>query len=168
MTLWKRQEETWPAQPPPPDPAPAAPPDSKENHVPTTVEAGRDSAYVGGSIHIRGEIQGQEDLFLDGEIEGNIRLPGQRLVIGPNARIHGQILAREVLVQGKVQGNIQAQNRLEIQRTGWVQGELHISRIAIEDGAYFKGSVEIAPVSSGTAAQPQPPLIQSSWLENKY
>ena len=160
--------------------------------MPTTLETGRDSAYVGISVRIRGEIQGKEDLFLDGEIEGDIRLPGQRLVVGPNARIHGQIQAREVLVQGKVQGNIRAQSRLEIQRTGWVEGELKISRIAIEDGAYFKGSVEIAAEESatdsasaaqaaaapsgsampssaaGVAAQPLPqtPPIQRSWLKS--
>lgn len=162
-----------------------------------TPEAGRDSAYVGISIRIQGEIHGQEDLFINGEVEGNILLPNQRLIVGPNANIRGQISAREVSVLGKVRGNIRAQNRLEILKTGWVEGELSISRIAIEDGAFFKGSIAVvsqeqpagaaaagqsksepktaaggtSSPSSGTAAAatqpPQTPAVQSSWLERK-
>ncbi len=164
--------------------------------MPPTYEAGRDSAYVGVSVRIRGEIRGEEDLYLDGEIEGNILLPSQRLVVGPNARIHGQIIAQEVLVNGKVLGNIQAKERLEIFKTGWVEGELNVRRIAIQEGAYFKGSVAIvteqpragaaaaaqstanisspapastpsSPVAAGYKESSGTPPIQSSWLERK-
>jgi cytoskeletal protein CcmA (bactofilin family) len=100
-------------------------------------------AYLGPSLTIKGEIIGDEDLRIDSEVEGSISLGGHRLTVGQSARVGAEIVAREVVVQGEVTGDISAHDRIEIKRDGSVVGDLATARIVIEDGAYFKGSVEI-------------------------
>lgn len=103
----------------------------------------RRGAHVGQGLHVQGEISGQEDLQIDGRVEGNIVLGEHRLTIGPSAKVTADIAAREVVVFGNVKGNLRARDRIEIKKDGSVVGDLATARIMIEDGAYFKGSIEI-------------------------
>jgi cytoskeletal protein CcmA (bactofilin family) len=100
-------------------------------------------AYLGPGLKITGEISGNEDLWLDSKIEGSVSIGGFRLTIGQKSEIDGEVVAREVVVSGKVTGNISARDRLEVKKGSTVIGDLSTARILIEDGAYLKGSVEI-------------------------
>lgn len=115
-----------------------------------------DSAYIGKTVQITGEIHSEEDLAIEGEVSGSIRLPNQRLTVGPMGRIKADVIAREVIVHGNVQGNIQAQDRVEIRKTGSVLGDLKLARISIEDGAYFKGHIDIQVKAAAAAAASAP------------
>ena len=107
----------------------------------TTSERG--TARMGASLHIKGEITGNEDLYVDGSVEGLIQLEERKLTVGATAKITADIAAREVVVYGNVKGNLRARDRIEIKKDGSVVGDLTTARIMIEDGAYFKGSIEI-------------------------
>ena len=98
---------------------------------------------VGASIRIKGEISGNEDLLVEGTVEGPIHLVDHRLTVGLNAKLNSEVVAREVIVHGNVEGNLRASERIEIMKTGSVVGNLTTARILIEDGAGFKGSIEI-------------------------
>src|SRR3984885_14616362 len=100
-------------------------------------------ARLGSSLHVKGEITGNEDLALDGSVEGLIQLEERKLTIGASARVTADVIAREVVVYGNVKGNLRARDRIEIKKDGSVVGDLTTARIMIEDGAYFKGSIEI-------------------------
>ncbi len=97
----------------------------------------RATARLGSSLHVKGEITGSEDLLIDGSVEGLIQLDERKLTVGATAKVTADIIAREVVVYGTVKGN------LEIKKDGSVNGDLTTARIMIEDGAYFKGSIEI-------------------------
>src|SRR5690242_5406940 len=101
------------------------------------------TARLGASLHVKGEITGNEDLAIDGTVEGLVNLEDRRLTIGASARLTADIIAREVVVYGNVKGNLRARDRIEIKKDGSVVGDLTTARIMIEDGAYFKGSIEI-------------------------
>lgn len=103
----------------------------------------RKPAYLGPGIQIKGEISGNEDLWLDSKVDGSVSIGGFRLTIGKSAVIEGEVVAREVVVSGKVNGNISARDRLEVKNGSTVVGDLSTARILIEDGAYLKGAVEI-------------------------
>jgi cytoskeletal protein CcmA (bactofilin family) len=118
--------------------APAATPASS----PTPANL-RTPAYLGPGLKIKGEITGNEDLRLDSKFEGSISIGGFRLTVGPNSQVDGEIKAREVVVSGKVTGNINARDRLEIKKGSSVVGDMSTARIMIEEGAYFKGAIEI-------------------------
>jgi cytoskeletal protein CcmA (bactofilin family) len=105
--------------------------------------ADRAPARLGQSLHFKGEISGNEDLQVDGNVEGLIHLEDRKLVVGANAKVTADVIAREVVVYGNVKGNLQARDRIEIKKDGSVVGDLTTARIMIEDGAYFKGSIEI-------------------------
>ena len=92
---------------------------------------------------MKGEISGSEDLLIDGSVEGLIQLDERKLTVGATAKVTADIIAREVVVYGTVKGNLRAKDRIEIKKDGSVNGDLTTSRIMIEDGAYFKGSIEI-------------------------
>jgi cytoskeletal protein CcmA (bactofilin family) len=114
-------------------------------------------AQIGKSVSIRGDISGSEDIYLDGQVEGSIQLNGNSLTVGPNGRVHANITAKNVTVSGSVEGNIQVTERTEMRKTAVVTGDVQTRRIAIEEGAYFKGKLEILPenkaqASSGTSA----------------
>jgi cytoskeletal protein CcmA (bactofilin family) len=119
-----------------PSPAPAPTPN-------VAGSTGRAPGYLGASLRIRGEISGNEDLKLDGQFDGTISLGGFRLTLGATSRVQGEIVAREVVVSGEVNGNIAARDRLEIKNGSSVVGDLSTARILVEEGAYFKGSIEI-------------------------
>jgi cytoskeletal protein CcmA (bactofilin family) len=101
------------------------------------------TARLGASLHVKGEISGNEDLHLDGSVEGLIQLEERKLTVGASAKLTADVVAREVVVYGSVKGNLRARDRIEIKKDGSVVGDLTTARIMIEDGAYFKGSIEI-------------------------
>jgi cytoskeletal protein CcmA (bactofilin family) len=111
------------------------------------------NAHVGASLHIKGEISGNEDLQVDGSIEGSIRLQERKLTVGPSGKVTADVVAREVVVYGSSKGNLRAGDRIEIKKDGSVVGELTTARIIIEDGAHFKGSIEIDPKASDTRTE---------------
>ena len=98
---------------------------------------------IGKSVVIKGEISCGEDLYIDGEVEGTIDPQGNRLTIGPNGRVKANVTAYAVLVQGKLEGNIKASDRVDLKRSAVVTGDIATQRISIDEGAYFKGGVNI-------------------------
>jgi len=110
---------------------------------PLGATADRAVARLGPSLHVKGEISGNEDLLIDGSVEGLIQLDDRKLTVGATAKLTADIIAREVVVYGSVKGNLRAKDRIEIKKDGSVNGDLTTARIMIEDGAYFKGSIEI-------------------------
>jgi cytoskeletal protein CcmA (bactofilin family) len=124
-----------------------------------------DMANLGKGLSIRGELSGSEDLYIDGQLEGAIELVGSSLVVGPNGRIKANVNARSAVIQGKVEGNIRATERVDLKQSAVVLGDIAAQRISIEEGAYFKGGVDIqkdgarseakaAGISPGRAASP--------------
>ena len=110
---------------------------------PTTPTGDRATARLGASLHVKGEISGNEDLHVDGSVEGLIQLEERKLTVGASAKLTADVVAREVVVYGSIKGNLRAKDRIEIKKDGSVVGDLTTARIMIEDGAYFKGSIEI-------------------------
>lgn len=108
-----------------------------------TVTPSTTAARLGPSLHIKGEITGSEDLHIDGTVEGVVSLDDRKLTVGATAKVTADVSAREVVVYGNVKGNLKARDRIEIKKDGSVVGDLTTARIMIEDGAYFKGSIEI-------------------------
>lgn len=104
---------------------------------------GAQFARIGKSVTIKGELSGSEDLYVDGQVEGSIELAGNQLVIGPSGQVRANVTAKGVVVQGKLDGNIRASDRVELQKSAVAVGDVITRRIAIEDGAYLKGKVEI-------------------------
>lgn len=154
--MWNNKSET----PNQSQPQPQSQASSPTPHVPETRATGvgvppgvsavrpsapmaRDLATLGASLTIKGQIIGEEDLQIDGKVEGPITLNGHRLTIGRSAQLHSEVSAREVVVYGKASGNLHARDRVEIKKDGEVHGDIITSRISIEDGAYFKGRIEI-------------------------
>jgi cytoskeletal protein CcmA (bactofilin family) len=98
---------------------------------------------LGSSLHVKGEISGNEDLDIDGTIEGLVQIDERKLTVGATAKVTADIIAGEVIVYGSVQGNVRGKGKIEIKKNGSVNGDLATAQIIIEDGAYFKGSIEI-------------------------
>lgn len=108
-----------------------------------TVTAPVDQATIGRTLVIKGEISGSEALYVDGRIEGKITMPDSRVTIGRNGRVDASIKAREVVVMGKVQGNIECSDRVDIRAEGSVTGDISTVRISVEDGAALKGGIQV-------------------------
>ncbi|HXZ31903.1 MAG TPA: polymer-forming cytoskeletal protein [Terriglobales bacterium] len=100
-------------------------------------------AHIGKSVIIKGELSGSEDLYVDGVVEGSIELSGNNLTIGPNGQVRADVNAKGVVIQGKLEGNIRASERAELRSSAVAVGDIFTQRVAIEDGAYFKGKVDI-------------------------
>ena len=100
-------------------------------------------AHIGKSVLIKGELSGSEDLYFDGEVEGSIDLGGHSLTIGPNGRIRATVRAKEIVVHGKVDGNLSGSERVELKRSAVMVGDIVTKRVLVEDGAFFKGKIEI-------------------------
>jgi len=109
-------------------------------------------AHIGKSVIIKGELSGSEDLYVDGEVEGTIELEGNNLVIGPNGQVRANVNGKGVVVQGRLEGNIHASERAELRKSAVAIGDILTQRIAIEEGAYFKGKVEMEKESGSSAA----------------
>jgi|SRR5882757_2625859 len=110
---------------------------------PTETMADRATARLGSSLHVKGEIWGNEDLYIDGTVEGLVHLDERKVTVGATARLTADIIAGEVIVYGIVKGNVRGKGKVEIKKDGSVNGDLTTAQIIIEDGAYFKGSIEI-------------------------
>jgi cytoskeletal protein CcmA (bactofilin family) len=108
-----------------------------------TVGAPMEQATIGRSLVIKGEVSGAEALFVDGKIEGIINLTDNRVTIGRNGTVAANITAREVVIMGKVTGNIECSDRLDIRSEGTLTGDVVTQRISVEDGAVLKGSVQV-------------------------
>ena len=105
-------------------------------------ETTRGQASIGKAVKINGQIYSKEDLYVDGDVEGTIELQEHRLTIGPNGKVHSSVKAREVVILGNVQGNVDASDKLEIRKDARLVGDIKTARIIIEDGAMFKGSLD--------------------------
>ena len=123
-------------------------------------------AHIGKSVIIKGELSGSEDLFLDGRVHGTIELAGHNLTIGPNGQVQANVSAKGVFLQGRLEGDVQASDRVELRGTAVMHGDIVAQRIAIEDGAYLKGKVEIQKQTSKFEVTPEPqwPSTQASAL----
>ena len=102
-----------------------------------------DQATIGKSLVIKGEVTGSESLYIDGRVEGSINLSGNRVTVGRNGVVSANINAREIVVLGKVRGNLTASDRVDIRSDGSLTGDVVAARISIEDGAFFKGGIDI-------------------------
>jgi len=112
-----------------------------------------DQATIGKSLVIKGEVTGSESLYIDGRVEGSINLSGNRVTIGRNGVVAANISAREIVVLGKVRGNLTASDRVDIRSDGSLTGDVVAARISIEDGAFFKGGIDIRKVGSAGASK---------------
>jgi cytoskeletal protein CcmA (bactofilin family) len=154
--MWKRDEAVRPAggqqpaapQPPAPTmaaPAPAPRPDASQHME-------KDIVNIGKSVVIKGELNGSEDLTIEGHVEGTIQLRDHVLTIGPNGKIKAQVFAKSVIVLGEVTGNVTASDKVDIRDNGSVDGDIVSPRVAIAEGAHFRGSVDMQ--RKGGPAQP--------------
>jgi len=158
--MWKRDEAVRPGpsaavpQPPTPVPAPAAGPVKDAGH-----HMEKDLVNIGKSVVIKGELNGSEDLTIEGHVEGTIQLRDHVLTIGPNGRIKAQVFAKSVIVLGEVTGNVTATDKVDIRDNGSVDGDIISPRVAIAEGAHFRGSVDMqrkGQPQPAKGAQPQP------------
>jgi cytoskeletal protein CcmA (bactofilin family) len=170
--MWK-PNQTGPTSPSTPEPARPTPPSS----APTTFEPGTarpatgttastavptgEQATIGKSLFVKGEVSGSESLYVDGKVEGTINLPGNRVTVGRNGQVAANITAREVVVLGKVRGNVHASDRVDIRSEGSLTGDVAAARISIEDGAYFKGGIDIRkPGDTKNGAPAEPAIVE--------
>lgn len=161
--MWNKQSQpeapaASPSQQPtqwqPPQSAPAANTSARPS-APTA----RGLSTLGASLEIKGKISGEEDLQIDGKVEGSVALNGQRLTVGRSGKLNSEVWAREVVVYGTLTGNVHASDRVEIKKDGSLTGDIMTTRISIEDGAYFKGRIEIERTkqhSKSNAEVPEP------------
>jgi cytoskeletal protein CcmA (bactofilin family) len=127
--------------------------------TPRSAEAFRtsqDVAHIGKSVLIRGELSGSEDLYLDGEVEGSIDLQDHSLTIGPHGRVRANVMAKDIVVHGKVDGNVHGAEKVELKRSAVLVGDISTQRIIIEDGAYFKGAIDIKKEAKAATAKTEP------------
>ncbi len=123
----------------------------------SATQAPSEQATIGKSLVVKGEVTGSESLYIDGKVEGAINLPGNRVTVGRNGQVSANISAREVVVLGKVKGNINASDRVDIRSEGALTGDVIAQRISIEDGAFFKGGIDIRkPGQDKPAADSKP------------
>lgn len=182
MSMWgkRREDELLPAKPaavPPRPLAPAAPNlvETKKETAPLSSmsnpphrnpEPDRSQASIGKAVKIVGQISSREDLYVDGDVEGTIEALEHKLTVGPNGKVHAGIKAREVVILGNVQGNVDAADKLEIKKDARVIGDVKTARISIEDGAFLKGSIESvkpeAPKMPKQPAQPSHPAAAAT------
>jgi len=160
--MWKRKEDEYTPTPEPAPqgssmPAPPAPPRPAEPmRSSEPLRAGGDVATIGKSVVVKGELSGSEDLIVDGEVEGSISLKGQTCTVGPNGRVRANIEARNVIVHGRVNGDIHATERVELRKTASLAGDISTARISIDDGAFFKGGIDIQKPEPAPKAEVKP------------
>lgn len=144
--MWKpsKPEDRAPAAPATPQWSnpPATPKEMRPVETPRFNEPRTEMAHIGKSVVIKGELSGSEDLYLDGEVEGTIELRDHSLTIGPNGRVRANTSAKDVVVHGKVNGNVRA-DRVELKKSALVTGDIITQRVIIEEGAFFKGGIDI-------------------------
>jgi cytoskeletal protein CcmA (bactofilin family) len=139
--MWKRDEQQKPASPAPPSPAAAAP--APQPDSPPRTVAAQAAANDGSSLRVKGEISASEDLVLHGRIEGKVSLPGHVLTIGPQAQITAEIVARTLIIQGSMNGNVTATERFEIRPNGRMTGDVTCPSVVMNEGSEFSGRVDM-------------------------
>jgi cytoskeletal protein CcmA (bactofilin family) len=155
VLMWRKQDEPK-ASPPPPQPVamPAPLAAMPAPHAPAPEN--RAASRLAASVSVRGEISAAEDLYVDGEIQGTIRVPDAMVTVGPKGRVAADIEARSIEVQGRVDGNLRAKERVALERTAVVTGEIVAPRVAVAEGADFRGQIETlrgesSPARAGAA-----------------
>jgi len=172
MSMWNRQKsEEQPVAKPVSAPPRASEP-AKEGIPMSTMSnrpyAGQDTpsepivrgggnAVLGKSVIVKGQIFSREDLTIDGEVEGTVELQEHRLTVGPNGKVTATIKAREICIIGTVTGNVEASDKIDIRKEAKLVGDIRTARIVIEDGAYFKGNIDI--IRTPAAAPPKPQAV---------
>ena len=155
--MWKRDE----AVKPPTPPTPAAPavattpaPPAVASHSEVRAAGARDVVHIGKSVVIKGELNGSEDLTIEGHVEGKIELRDHVLTIGPNAKIRASVFAKSVIVVGDVVGNVTCSEKVDLRDNGSVDGDIIAPRVAIAEGAHFRGSVDMKRGAASPGAKP--------------
>src|SRR5215472_16334195 len=115
-----------------------------KRRIPMSAPLSADLAQIGKSVVIKGELSGSEDLYVYGQVEGIISLKSNSLTVGPNGQVKASVEAKGIVVQGKLEGNVQASDRVELRKSAVVTGDITTQRISIEEGAYLKGKVDIS------------------------
>src|SRR5216683_1520130 len=166
--MWnKRKDEEYP---PKSGTMPSAPANAIKDSAPmSTAPAAshfstdmRGPAVIGKSVMIKGQIFSREDLTIDGEIDGSVELQEHRLTVGPHGKLQAGVKAREIIVLGAIHGNVEASDKIDIRKDAKLVGDIKTARIVIEDGAYFKGSIDIARPEAAKAPAPSQPKPQAS------
>ena len=169
--MWnKKKEEEYP---PRPAPAPAQTASQAKENAPVstnptlshTATESRGPAIIGKSVMIKGQIFSREDLTIDGEIDGSVELHEHRLTVGPNGKLQAGVKAREVVVLGTIHGNVEASDKIDIRKDAKLVGDIKTARIVIEDGAYFKGNIDIVRAEAPRQAPqiaPKPQVVASA------
>jgi len=169
--MWKpTNQPTVPGRPAEPEQrtptsAPSAPAvtETAPSSAPRTVSASTaDQATIGKSLVIKGEVTGSESLYIDGRVEGSINLAGNRVTVGRNGVVAANINAREIVVLGKVRGNLTASDRVDIRSDGSLTGDVVAARISIEDGAFFKGGIDIRKAGQKPNGEEKPSISVGS------
>ena len=122
---------------------PLSRPSSSSSTPAAAPSRGQGTATIGKSLKVKGTLGGHEDVYVDGEVEGNIELEENTLTVGPNGNINADVKAKNITVLGRLTGNVFAGERIEIRKTGSLEGDVTSRRIVIEDGAVFRGSIDI-------------------------
>jgi cytoskeletal protein CcmA (bactofilin family) len=164
--MWKRQEEkktnnpvgsAMPANPtgeetilPPPPPLTERL--GEVGHETTSLAA----AHIGKSLHIKGELRGSENMYIDGKVEGSIELRDHQLIVGPTGEVHANVNAKKVIIHGSVKGNIHAIDSVDVQKSGSLVGDIVVAGVVIAEGAYFKGSIDIQKAGEGKIKPGEP------------
>src|SRR5687767_3023610 len=164
--MWKRDEAVKPTGQAPsgPAPSPSAPPAAEAARTPSTpIEPQRGmertTVNIGKSVVIKGELSGSEDLTIEGQVDGKIELRQNVLTIGPNGRIKAQVFAKSVIILGEVVGNVTASEKVDIRDNGSVDGDIAAPRVAIAEGAHFRGSVDMQKGGGVKGQPPGPPKV---------
>jgi cytoskeletal protein CcmA (bactofilin family) len=164
--MWnKRKEDEYP--PKTNAGSPVNPSPNKESHTPMSSSSSsapnvmgaesRGSAVIGKSVMIKGQIVSREDLTIDGEVEGTVELHEHRLTVGPHGKVTAGVKAREIIVLGTIEGNVDVTDRIDIRKDARLTGDIKTARIVIEDGAFFKGSIDIQRPDVRPAPPPPKP-----------
>ena len=161
--MWNKREEPPKYNPPTPTPVAPSPVETRKETAPvSSTPVGRmepesrgGSATIGKAVKVVGQIFSKEDLFVDGDLEGTVEALEHKLTIGPNGTVHAGVKAREVVALGTIQGNVEATEKIEIKKDAKLVGDIRTARIIIEDGAYFKGSIDIVKPEPARAPKPQ-------------
>src|SRR5688572_26290331 len=162
--MWnrKKDDEYPPKQANTPAPSPAQPPKEVAQQPMSSMPmrnydsppAGGGSATIGKAVMVKGQIFSREDLVIDGEVEGTVEAQEHRVTVGPNGKVQAGVKAREIVVLGTIHGNVEATDKIDIRKDAKLVGDIKTARIVIEDGAYFKGSIDITKAEP--KAQPKP------------
>lgn len=152
--VWKKNDEPSSPRPAEPSPAPrpltSSPPSTSASPVPAAEPPRRgDRATIGPSIFIKGDLTGDEDLVIEGRVEGKVDLKQNNVTIGKNGRVKADVFGRVVTVEGEVDGNVVAHEQAFLRQSGAIRGNISAPRVVLEDGSRFKGSIDMEPKDSG-------------------